>query len=111
MTAAVEFIPARNVLRLWLGEGPLAAPRPGRATLDVGEQGVLLGVELPAEAAPAADGGSDPRYLTVAPPLGPLSRSVEVAVDLLPGPDGALAAVDVPRRGEGYEITYPSGNR
>ena len=114
MATSVEWVPARNVLRLWLREVPLAAPRPARATLDVGEQGVLIGLELPADAALGPgrrDAAGEPCYVTVAEPSGSQWRSVEVAVEVLAGPDGEAAAVDVPRRGDGYEITYPSGNR
>ncbi len=112
MATPVEWIPARNVLRLWLRDVPLAAPRAAWATLDVGEQGVLIGLELPDDASLGRAGpAAEPRYLTVSEPAGSLWRSVEVAVDVLAGPDGEPAAVDVPRRGHGYEITYPSGNR
>lgn len=72
------------------------------ATLDVGTGGRLLGVEL---------GG---RYLTVSEPEpadAALARSIEAPVTLYSDDDGAAMAIDVPRRGSGYEITYPSGNR
>ena len=114
MATAVEWIPARNVLRLWLRDLPLSAQSDARAPLDVGAQGVLLGLELPADAALGPgrrDAAGEPCYVTVAEPSGSQWRSVEVAVEVLAGPDGEAAAVDVPRRGDGYEITYPRGSR
>ncbi len=72
------------------------------ATLDMGTGGRLLGVDL------------DGRYLTVSEP-GPadiaLTRSVEAPVTAYADDHGAVTAVDIPRRGSGFEITYPSGNR
>lgn len=116
----IDLLPERNALRFVLGEGEPGAALPVEATIDMGERGALLGIELrpavslvagwPAlRAAAAADGAI---YLPIAPELsGPHDRSVPVVVELRPGADGALAAVDLPRRGAGYEITYPSGNQ
>jgi len=116
---------ARNLLRFRLREGaPAGPPRPARGTVDMGEGGRLLGLELSADAALAAgiapDGGPcapqfDPAlgtlYLPVTAPVGGQARAAEVEVLLRTAADGALLAVDLPRRGHGYEIAYPSGNR
>jgi hypothetical protein len=116
----IDLLPARNILRFVVANGELGEAAPVMATIDVGEGGALLGIELRPDPALAArwpelaaalgpDGAID---LPIAPEMsGPHDRSVAVAVDLRPGPNGALAAVDLPRRGAGYEITYPSGNQ
>jgi hypothetical protein len=73
------------------------------AIIDIGAGGRLIGIELAAG------------YVDVMPPepgTEHLTRSAEteVAVAREQG-SGALASVTVPRRGAGYEITYPSGNQ
>lgn len=92
----------RNVLRLHLDiSDPSAdAPTPGeqRGTLDVGANGWLLGVQV-GEA-----------YFTVAdaiPGTDHLVRSSEARITVL---SDDLAIV-VPRRGPGYELSFPSGNQ
>lgn len=116
---------ARNLLRFRLREGaPGGPPRTVRATIDIGEGGRLIGLEFPADPALAAgvapEGGPfDPQfdpaegamYLPVTEPVGGLVRTAETEVLLRAAADGALLAVDLPRRGHGYEIAYPSGNR
>jgi len=125
----ILFNAGRNALRLVLSSAP---PLPGQertvpATLDVGEGGRLLGVELdingtdllpPAadERAVAYEAATGTLYVEVEPEtgaeanIGP-SRSVEIAARLLADATGAVVEVEIPRRGTGYEITYPSGNR
>jgi hypothetical protein len=95
---------AANTLRLVFGEpGDRAVSRASLpATIDIGTGGRLIGVELESgyvELMPAEPGTEH------------LSRSaaIEVAVERERGSD-ALLAVTVPRRGHGYEITWPSGN-
>lgn len=96
-------------------------------TIDVGARGRLLGVEVPLPrdsllAAPwrgdhppptaALDAADGTLYLPVAAGMPDVHvRSVTVRLRLIAGPGGGLIAVDVPRRGHGYEIAYPSGNR
>ncbi len=112
----VDLLPERNVLRFVAGPGEPGEAIPADATIDVGERGALLGIELRPDAALAAlwpeHDEADAVYLAIAPEMsGPHDRSVAATVDLRPGPDGVLVAVDLPRRGAGYEITYPSGNQ
>jgi hypothetical protein len=81
---------------------PHLRPRSTIATLEVGTGGRLLGIDV------------DGRYLTVSEPALAdlaLARSIAAPVTLHFTADGSLAALDIPRRGNGYEITYPSGNR
>lgn len=68
------------------------------ALLDVGANGRLLGVEI------------DNLYIQVMPAVAdgdPHARSASVTVGVDPGEP---AVVSLPRRGPGWEITYPSGN-
>lgn len=92
-------------------------------TIDVGEGGVLLGIEIrasdrlpePADAftgwggAASVDGPSV--YITLMAGDDRHARSADIAVDIGLDPNGSVARISIPRRGAGYEITYPSGNR
>lgn len=95
---------ARNELRFELE----SAGGAGEATvlpaeLDIGERGRLLGLEiLLPDAAPF------PIVIDDRPD--PYARTARVQVECQFGPDGAPARVILPRRGNGYEISYPSGN-
>ena len=40
----------------------------------------------------------------------PYARTARVEVCCILAPDGSLTAVTLPRRGPGYELSYPSGN-
>lgn len=118
---------ARNLLRLRLRRGlPIGAPRPAQAAIDIGTGGRLLGLELLADAtlaapwsaasddplAPDYDAAGGSLYVPISPDDGgPNVRTALADVTLSVGRDGALLAIDLPRRGHGYEISYPSGNR
>ncbi len=118
---------ARNLLRLHLRrELPIGAPRPAQAAIDIGTGGRLLGLELLADAtlaapwlapsgdplAPDYDSAGGSLYVPIsADEGGPNVRTALAEVSLAVGRDGALLAIDLPRRGHGYEISYPSGNR
>ncbi len=126
----IELLRDRNALRL-VPRPPLAAAAailPLEATLDIGARGRLLGVELPVASAPAladpwrAAGGDgvasfDPAgetlYLALRDGSGDHAhdRSVVASVRVLADGAGALVAVEIPRRGHGYELAHPSGNR
>lgn len=117
----------RNTLELRLREGagdPVtweALP----ATLDIGEAGRLLGIELDL----SNRGAMCRPWRTSAPPTGefdPVAETLFVPLDAQPDgqvrsatttvrggadADGCLVSVEVPRRGVGFEISYPSGNR
>ena len=72
------------------------------ASLEMGTGGRLLGVEL------------GERYLTISAPTSTdlaVARAVTVPVQVHVTTGGVPVAIELPRRGEGYEITYPSGNR
>lgn len=97
----------RNTLRLVLAEQPITVRRPVAALIDIGESGRLLGVELDEEM--GKDGG--PLYLTVYASTDIHVRSVPATVQEYRDDSGLLLAVEIPRRGHGYEIAYPSGNQ
>lgn len=92
-------------------------------TLDVGEGGVLLGVEVQVSEAlgdlagqfggwdDAVDTDDTSAYLTLMPGDDSHARSTPIAVKIGLAASGQVTSLSVPRRGEGYEITYPSGNR
>lgn len=132
---AIELVGERNVLRL-LARPPLtaaAALLSLPAILDVGARGRLLGVEIPVADAPGLavpwqgspgaapgdyDAASATLYLAVdVEGEGRIergdahARGVAAAVRVLADAEGGLIAVEVPRRGPGWEIAYPSGNR
>lgn len=101
---------ARNQLTLHLGDAAVVHPgghpapptQSAVATLDMGTGGRLLGLDMAG------------RYLAVSEPAPAdvaLARSFDAPVTLHFAADGSLTSVAVPRRGSGYEITYPSGNR
>ena len=93
---------------LRLAFGPTSAPATSRsasAVIDIGEGGRLLGIDV------AAASGQAPLLVDVDPPLGDLSRSVAVTLTLERRPSGSISAIELPRRGTGYEISYPSGNQ
>jgi len=101
-----------NLLRLVLDPHapPPLAERSVVAILDVGARGRLIGLELP-PAAPQTDGP----YLSVDPAepgcAEPHARAVPAEVTLLTDAAGRLVEARLPRRGAGYAVTYPSGNR
>lgn len=87
---------AANTLHLRVPGLPNGDAGEREALLDVGSNGRLIGLEL------------GDLYISVMglPADGdPLARSASVRVEIAPGPEVVL-----PRRGSGYEITYPSGN-
>ena len=98
-----------NALRLVFDSEPAAAQakrEPRRewqvATLDIGTGGRLIGVEL------------DDGYIDVMPPepeTEALMRSTEARVHVEREAANRMLALVIPRVGEGYEITYPSGNQ
>ena len=109
---------ARNRLTLELAPdagvhpgGPIAGTADGAeprsitttvATLEMGTGGRLLGVEL------------GERYFTISAPARTdlaLARAVPVPVQVHATVGGVPVTIELPRRGEGYEITCPSGNR
>ncbi len=59
----------------------------------------------------AFDDGGGSVYLALEPAVGARVRSSEATVDALLDASGEIVAFELPRRGAGYEITYPSGNR
>jgi hypothetical protein len=73
------------------------------ALIDVGEGGRLIGVEV--------DLATGPLYIPLEEQTDRHTRSATIRVDVETDAAGNLATLIVPRRGEGYEITYPSGNR
>jgi hypothetical protein len=119
---------ATNLLRLTLSDDEPAASsvtRPG--TLDVAANGRLVGVELRGSDLPrllrrwSADpiatefthlSDDDSAYIDLSsgPPENDI-RSSEVTVTAELDSETACVALAIPRRGAGYEIAYPSGNR
>lgn len=92
-------------------------------TIDVGTGGVLLGVEVRRVAgleglaerfagwgsAATVDGGA--AYVALMAGDDSQARSAEIGVAVGLDERGRVASLSIPRRGAGYEITYPSGNR
>ena len=86
-------------------DGVTTAWRP--ATLTMGEGGRIVAVDIAGD--PAGEGS--PVEVDVAPWVGTAVREVAIRAEVTRRSDGALVAVAIPRRGAGYEITYPSGNQ
>jgi hypothetical protein len=101
----IEIDLAANTLRLQLGAGEEGAVTTERvpATIDIGTGGRLVGVELPAAYVDVMEPEAGTEHLT-------RSAEAEVVVERKRG-SGEAVSVTVPRRGAGYEITYPSGNQ
>lgn len=96
-----------NTLRLDFG-----APREGRSTdpeswqpasIDIGVGGRLLGVDLNGQYVPVMEPEPGTEALV-------RSASVQVGV-VCDGGSKRIASIIIPRKGEGYEITFPSGNQ
>lgn len=94
---------SRNAIDIVLDRpGVEGAERLERHPLEMGVRGRLLGIEL------------DDAYLMVCAPSDDdagLARTVDVEVGVQRDSAGHVARVSVPRRGAGYEITFPSGNQ
>ncbi|HEV2107752.1 MAG TPA: hypothetical protein VGR16_05775 [Thermomicrobiales bacterium] len=73
--------------------------------VDVGEGGRLLSIEVEMAR------GTDPLFIDIDPPSGTLSRTAVASITVETGIAGTVSAITLPRRGHGYEITYPSGNQ
>jgi len=129
----LTYRPRENALRLALGPEPRPAVRTveGAGILDLGEQGRLLGLEISAppgldlrqalcswqERTGSPDWlslGTASAYLRLVPePVAQASRqarSVPVRLAMELDEQGRLVAVTLPRRGEGYELSSPSGS-
>lgn len=92
-------------------------------TIDVGADGALLGIEIRGSAmwtilarqfagwgsAVTVDEGA--AYVSLMPGDDRNARSAEIEIGVGLDEQGHVARLSVPRRGTGYEITYPSGNR
>lgn len=93
---------ARNVLLLHLdvagGAADVLPPGEYAGILDVGANGWLLGVEIADTYFPIADAAPGTEHLV---------RSCDARPSLTD--DGAT--IVVPRRGPGYELSFPSGNQ
>jgi hypothetical protein len=117
----------RNTLELRLRESARAPETWVRvpATIDMGEAGQLLGVEVdltgsppdatPWEAGEVGFGVYDPAWRSLYLEIGEAedrnTRSVPVEVRAGLDARGSLTSVEIDRRGAGYEISYPSGNQ
>jgi uncharacterized protein YuzE len=124
---------ADNTLRLTLDveQGPVDRVAEAQGTLDIGEQGRLVGIEVAANGLPLEaimdgwrkdavasryvqiDGGT--AYVALSAPGEAFTsehvRSAAVRLWIEIDERGYLVAITVPRRGHGYEISFPSGNR
>ena len=95
---------ARNQLHFELdphGRGGETLTLP--AELDIGERGRLLSLDIHLPDQPLQSIVLDDRADSYA-------RTARVDATCLIGSDGTLKRVTVPRRGPGYELSYPSGN-
>ncbi|CAA9538847.1 MAG: hypothetical protein AVDCRST_MAG49-623 [uncultured Thermomicrobiales bacterium] len=86
------------------GDGGATAERSRAATVDIGREGRLVGVEVDL-------GTEEPLYLEVEPDASAYARSVPTSATVTVLPGGEVVMVEVSRRGAGYEVTYPVGNR
>lgn len=129
----LTYWPRENALRFAFDSEPCRVARTveGIGVLDLGEQGRLLGIEI--SAAPGLDLqralqawhdrhwtggwlslGAGSAYLRLAPErvaqASRQARSVQVRLALELDEQGRLLALVLPRRGEGYELSSPSGS-
>ena len=94
------------------------------AILDIGEAGRLIGVEFPAEQSQLRHWLTDPlsseyltlddngdAYVQITSGDSGTARSTSIRLIAEYDPANQLTALVIPRRGDGYEITYPSGNQ
>jgi uncharacterized protein YuzE len=117
-----------NTLRLTPTTSTTPHPPTGTTTLDaildIGEAGRLIGVEFPADKAQLRHWQTDPlsgEYLTlddngdayIQITSGNTGTASSTPIRLIAeyNPAHQLTALVIPRRGDGYEITYPSGNQ
>lgn len=89
----------------------VAKPMPGAVQVDAGQPGSidigvggrLLGIEVGGVYLPVMDAETG---------AGSMVRTAEIGVDVVRDRiSGAIVSIVVPRRGAGYEITWPSGNQ
>lgn len=129
----LSYRPRENTLRLTLDQerGPARTATELPGLIDVGEGGRLVGVEMrgrgaadlqrmlePWLADPVASefvaAGEDSAYfqLSMAGEAAPEEQVRTAEATLLAELDtsGRLLALSIPRRGHGFEISYPSGN-
>lgn len=129
----LSYRPRENTLRLSLDheQGPVQTETELPGLIDVGEGGRLVGVEVrsgdagdlnriiePWLADPVASefvaAGDDSAYilLSMADEAAPEEHLRTAEAMLLAELDasGKLVALSIPRRGHGFEISYPSGN-
>lgn len=94
------------------------------AILDIGEAGRLIGVEFPANESQLRHWHADPlcgqyltlddngaAYIQITTGDSDTARSTPIRITAEFTPANQLSALSIPRRGHGYEITYPSGNQ
>ena len=118
----VEYDSEKNALRLMPdGESAVVIVRrvEARGVIDVAGGGRLAGIELSGLRAEQllgwkgsetdVEGGT--AYFAISEGDDHNTRSVGVVVALELVANDALLAIVIPRRGEGYEISYPSGNQ
>jgi hypothetical protein len=115
-------------LRFTLGQAPVVTSHLLPGVIDVGEGGRLLGLEVDLSSFPGnsrlvSDARTSARsavsyaaddqrlYLAIMKGVGAHSRSASLSVEVGFDAVGAPAQLAIARRGTGYEITYPSGNR
>ena len=93
------------------------------AILDIGESGRLIGVEFPSDATSLTHWQRDPAtspfithddgraYIQITTGNAGASRSTPITVSAEYDAAHHLTTIAIPRRGHGYEISYPSGNQ
>lgn len=94
----------RNAIEIATGHdaGNLPAGATERRPLEMGVRGRLLGIDF------------GDAYLAICQPEEAdlaLARTVDADVMVARDAAGRIGRVSVPRRGAGYEITFPSGNQ
>lgn len=93
----------RNTIDIAIGEdGAQGAETTERHPLEMGVRGRLLGIDF------------EDVYLMVCPPGDDdagLARTITAEMIVWRDASAGISRVSVPRRGAGYEITFPSGNQ
>jgi hypothetical protein len=132
-TVRLSFRSAENILRLTLDEEPgeIVTTRTIDGRIDIAEQGRLVGIELDAARDDADrlfdlwlsdqvarqyveidDSGA---YVALSAPNEEIPdqhvRTAELPLTAELNSNQQLIAIAIPRRGHGYEISFPSGNQ
>lgn len=133
LTMRLSYRSSENTLRLTLDQesGEVVRTEHIDGCIDIAEQGRLVGIELQGDGISLADAFStwledgvardyvelegDDAYVALSAPHEEFSpqhiRTADLQIRAELDRDDHLVALAIPRRGHGYEISFPSGNR